>query len=1152
MAFKVKVVPIGPSNTTIFQMAAGSEGAIHGLVFCNNNAEPRTLTVKLLDGSESTTSVILVKVMEANSQYTWPKPINMESGDALIATGADLIALHSTYVGTATPVTQGFTGRGTWSNVASYNVNDVVTYEGSSYLANAAHTGSTPPSANWTLLSAKGDAGIPSGEIRTPTAISPLTGGLTLAPNGVLEASAYAPLYSSDTRNYREFQIATNADTTFASPVFSTQVNANTVNITPTLSVSTAYRWRCRDVANTGVESDWMTVQTFTTKNLSVVTPTVSVSGFPSTVNRAPLISTAAYATTPENTATHLSTSWEIRKTSDDSLVWSSYNDTANLLSIQVPFNVLTTSTQYYFRAKHNSTIYGESPYGSVTATTLPSFVNETFSPAVMSNERRYVTSVDKAVGRINDNSYIVANVERDVASGATLTTDITLSIWNRVAGVFVENTASTVVAVASADFSKNDGDFTVEMLTSTLGFIVFRDKTVTTMNLAVRAFSITGGTTISMGSRFNIDSAATASPFVNISAKRLSDTLAVVLFYEGTQASSIGLVFSNLAITAGTSVAFTSSVTTASNYSPKIHIDRITDTTFIAALTYLGATPDWRTTVKAGSVNSVNGAITVGTEITVGTASSGSAASQLRIPKVAVLTPTLAIVGTRTVDTTTAYVPITISGTTITAGTLVNGSTTAFSNSRSALVRVSDTSALMLDSVGNARVLSIAAGVITEGTAVAIQPEVPVVSQLIQIANDGDLVQFEQWAQTEQALFNHEISTFGGGIFSTSAAMLKTKPLFTQYTTLNRNDSVTMLSPTRAVIMERDGGFVAGQSTAGRVELSMWNMEQNTPTRVVSTFTNFIASSTSRQSVVQAISTSLVLVAADNTVKLFSASDSGFTELSSATLTGFVSSANNTTSIARISNTEAIICFTNSAGGVSAQYANLAGNTIALSGVIAVSARTGVNAVSAIALSPTRVLVTCYSTVATAGMYVSLIGPLSGVWGGISLDQYVGTIAPITTAPHSLSLLDSTRVLVGVQNAATTGIAIIINTAGDVIAVGSGGASTSSIVSNTTGMSYYTQAIDSVNCLAVAQETTGTKLYSFTVGSGTATPSALTFISNLNTNTVLANPAIRMVPVGAITTGPLSTAMVTIQERDGGLDQTQNVLLRKFLRGTV
>ena len=1152
MAFKVKVVPIGPSNTTIFQMAAGSEGAIHGLVFCNNNAESRTLTVKLLDGSESTTSVIMVKVMEPNSQYTWPKPINMESGDALIATGADLIALHSTYVGTATPATQGFTGRGTWSNVASYNPNDVVNYEGSSYLANAANTGSTPPSADWTLLSAKGTAGIPSGEIRTPTAVSPLTGGLTLAPNGVLEASAYAPLYSSDTRNYREFQIATDADTTFASPVFSAQVNANTVNITPTLSVSTAYRWRCRDVSTTGAESDWMTVQTFTTKNLSVVTPTVSVSGFPSTVNRAPLISTAAYATTPENTATHLSTSWEIRKVSDNSLVWSSYNDTANLLSIQVPFNVLTVATQYYFRAKHNSTIYGESPYGSVTATTLPSFVNETFSPTVISNERRYVMATDKAVGKISDNSYIVANVERDVASGATLSTDITLSIWNRVGGVFVENTASTVVAVASADFSKNDGDYTIEMLTSTLGFIVFRDRTATTMNLAVRAFSITGGTTISMGSRYNIDTAATASGFVNISAKRLSDTLAVVLFYESTQATSIGLVFSNLAITAGTPVAFTSSVTTALDYRPKIHIDRITDITFIATLTYIGATPDFRTTVKAAVVNATNGAVVVGTEITVGVASTSTSASMLRIPKVAVLTPTLAIVGTRTADTTTCYVPITISTTTLTAGTVVNGSTTAFNNNRSDLVRVSDTSALMLDGVGNARVLSIAAGVITEGTAVAIQPEVPIVSHLIRIANDGDLVQFEQWAQTEQALFNYEISTFGGGIFSTSAAMLKTKPLFTQYTTLNKNDSITMLSPTRAVVMERDGGFVAGQSTAGRVELSMWNMEQNTPTRIVSTFTNFVAASNIRQSAVQAISTSLVLAVAFNTVKLFSASDAGFTELYSATLTGVNSNVSSATSIVRISNTEAIICFNNTGGGVSAQYANLAGNTITLSGVIAVSARTGVNAISAIALSPTRVLVTSYSTAATAGMYVSLLGPLGGVWGGVVLDQYVGTVAPITTAPHSLSVLDSTRVLVGVMNGATTGIAIVINTTGDVIAAGSGGASTPNIVSNTTGMSYYTQAIDNVNCLAVVQETTGTKLYSFTVGSGTATPSALTFISNLNTNTVLANPAIRMVPLGAITTGPLSTAMVAIQERDGGLDQTQNVLLRKFLRGTV
>lgn len=49
--------------------------------------------------------------------------------------------------------------RGAWQVGTAYFVDDAVSHEGSSYIATAGSTGSEPPSANWSLLTAQGDTG---------------------------------------------------------------------------------------------------------------------------------------------------------------------------------------------------------------------------------------------------------------------------------------------------------------------------------------------------------------------------------------------------------------------------------------------------------------------------------------------------------------------------------------------------------------------------------------------------------------------------------------------------------------------------------------------------------------------------------------------------------------------------------------------------------------------------------------------------------------------------------------------------------------------------------------------------------------------------------------------------------------------------------
>jgi hypothetical protein len=115
-------------------------------------------------------------------------------------------------------------------------------------------------------------------------------------------------------------------------------------------------------VATTG-ESAWMLANSFVTGDISISTPTVSVSGAPNDVPESPTISTSAFATIPAGEDTHLSTDVEVRKSSDNTLVWSSYNNTTDKLSIAVPADVLEVSTSYKFRARHNGNNFGSSAY---------------------------------------------------------------------------------------------------------------------------------------------------------------------------------------------------------------------------------------------------------------------------------------------------------------------------------------------------------------------------------------------------------------------------------------------------------------------------------------------------------------------------------------------------------------------------------------------------------------------------------------------------------------------------------------------------------------------------------------------------------------------------------------------------------------------
>ena len=1139
MAFKVAVVPLLTTDTQIAAMPANAEGSVHGLVICNNQATARTFTLKLYDASVGALSLIVQTItVAATSQFTWTKPINLQQNDILYGSGADIIVLASIYEGVAVPAAVGFTGRGAWSSIATYDPNDVVSYNNNSYLANLTNINSAPPSADWTLLAAQGAAGSIPGLIRTPTAISPTTGGGAISPAGPLVASAYAPLYSVDLRNYRTFQVTTSADTTFATPVFTVNVDANSTDISPALTVSTNYRWRCRDVSLSGEVSDWMTVVTFTTLGLSVSTPTITVEGGPSTVNRSPVLTGSAYVTTPTATATHLSTNWEVRKTSDSSLVYSSYNDTVNLTSIQVPYDVLAVSTSYAFRAQYNSTVYGSSTYGSTTASTASTFPNTVYSPATVATEDIYLTTAQKCTSSIGDDTFVFAYAEvPNNTSAASFNATLKLSIWNRTGGVFVENVASIVTA--ATDMSNQVNCYDVEMLSTTLGVVTYRTYYEGTGSgiIYVRPFTVAGNV-ITLLAAVAADTVTTTARQRFPKVTRLNDDLAVLSYYgslTGLQPYAQGIKFVGTTMTVSTAVVASFASTDA--LPAPIEVKRITNTTAIfVTQNNNSSAPSYVVRPGVMTVNATTAVVTAGTFISI-------IASGPTISRVAVLTSTLAVIGYET-----TYNQIIISGTTVTMGT--GGQSTAsavsWNDFNYDFSRISDTTALAFFQT-TARIITVTATT-SQGVSQTLQPQTSTTTTLVRISDTaGPISRFEQWSQINQNTFNTLISLSGGGLTSAAITNLQAAPFAAEFTTLSRNNSTINLSNSRAVVMTREGGF-ASSTTNGRVVLSLWNIQPNTPTFIVKTLTTVVGASSTGQNTLCALTSSRVLMTIGDAIYLFSVSDAGFTQLGAATTIPALNvTSSSSTSVARTSDSTAVICFRNSSAGVGFVPLTVASDVISLSTAVTVSTSATSTYVLAVPLSATRVLVAWIDS--SALVYKASLVGFTTVWASLQADVTISSTT-INQGPGSFVALDSTRAILGFQATATTGNIRTISAASDTITSSSDRA-TPTLTSNSTAQAVYALALDSTNGLVAVQESTGTALYSFTVGAGAAQPSTLTKVADLNTNLTQANPTLRMLPVAAISTGVSATAAALTQERNSGSNQNGEVYLRRFLKGS-
>ena len=212
-------------------------------------------------------------------------------------------------------------------------------------------------------------ASIISTDINTPTITSPANGAVDFI--GEITSSVYST--SANYEGVQDKAIWEASTTSDFTNIVDTSTNGNITSWTPSIdSALTEAFVRVRYGSDNHL-SGWSETLNFTTPDIYIETPTITVSGTPSDIGETPTITMSAFSVY-NGIDTQLSSTYEVRKQSDNTLVWSSENNETDLLSITVPAGYLEVDTPYIFSAKQTGNTYGSSAFVSVSGTTKDAF----------------------------------------------------------------------------------------------------------------------------------------------------------------------------------------------------------------------------------------------------------------------------------------------------------------------------------------------------------------------------------------------------------------------------------------------------------------------------------------------------------------------------------------------------------------------------------------------------------------------------------------------------------------------------------------------------------------------------------------------------------------------------------------------------------
>lgn len=244
-------------------------------------------------------------------------------------------------------------------------------------------TAATPKAVKLALAEAKrytdenGGGGGTMAYVLTPIITTPAHDATDVSTLPTIAASAYRNVFETDARQHRVFQVA--SDSGFGTLLVNQNVNADSYAVTTQLTPSTKLYCRVRDVAVSGLQSEWSNTVAFTTAAGVVAnTPVVTLHGYndsPTDILSGLTITTSEYSVSGGALDAHRATSWVIAtKDGTRANVWQSLEDTTNKTSITVPDGTLQKGTAYTLSVIHHGTTAFDSAPAVVEFTTSADF----------------------------------------------------------------------------------------------------------------------------------------------------------------------------------------------------------------------------------------------------------------------------------------------------------------------------------------------------------------------------------------------------------------------------------------------------------------------------------------------------------------------------------------------------------------------------------------------------------------------------------------------------------------------------------------------------------------------------------------------------------------------------------------------------------
>lgn len=151
MAFERKILGLTTSGQDVLVCGIGLSIVVHSLTVVNDTGAARVVTLSFFDQANGVTLPLGKLAVGANASARWPDKVNLAPGDKLIASAdaGGAVTLYAGYLQQdgAAPVNSGFTVRGVWSNLASYDALDVTSKDDVPYVAIQPSTNQDPATA---------------------------------------------------------------------------------------------------------------------------------------------------------------------------------------------------------------------------------------------------------------------------------------------------------------------------------------------------------------------------------------------------------------------------------------------------------------------------------------------------------------------------------------------------------------------------------------------------------------------------------------------------------------------------------------------------------------------------------------------------------------------------------------------------------------------------------------------------------------------------------------------------------------------------------------------------------------------------------------------------------------------------------------------